>query len=179
MASLAPSQVDAVAVSTSDPAKTLARIAPWTKERYYQVRRRTRAPGTMSALTRRAKYVLTEWGPNSLSTQISRRMLSRELQRLGIRTDRLLLADHHHCHAVCAAYGSGPAVRVWDQGVPAIADVANTDVLALGAVDNVGLSSNVVTLVAALDNLGKGAAGQAVQNMNLMFGLEPGMGLRC
>jgi N-acetyl-gamma-glutamyl-phosphate reductase len=33
--------------------------------------------------------------------------------------------------------------------------------------------------VAALDNLGKGAAGQAVQNMNLMLGFDPGRGLRC
>ena len=34
-----------------------------------------------------------------------------------------------------------------------------------------------VLLVARLDNLGKGAAGQAVQNMNLMFGHERGEGL--
>ncbi len=33
-------------------------------------------------------------------------------------------------------------------------------------------------VVAAIDNLGKGAAGQAVQNMNLMFGLEETTGLR-
>lgn len=33
-------------------------------------------------------------------------------------------------------------------------------------------------LLALLDNLGKGASGQAVQNMNLMFGFEEGAGLR-
>jgi N-acetyl-gamma-glutamyl-phosphate reductase len=27
-------------------------------------------------------------------------------------------------------------------------------------------------VISALDNLGKGAAGQAVQNMNLMFGFD-------
>jgi N-acetyl-gamma-glutamyl-phosphate reductase len=32
-------------------------------------------------------------------------------------------------------------------------------------------------LVALLDNLGKGASGQAVQNMNLMLGLPEGTGL--
>ena len=32
-------------------------------------------------------------------------------------------------------------------------------------------------LVSALDNLVKGAAGQAVQNMNLMFGLDESTGL--
>ena len=34
-----------------------------------------------------------------------------------------------------------------------------------------------VTLIARLDNLGKGASGAAVQNMNLMLGLEEGAGL--
>ena len=32
-------------------------------------------------------------------------------------------------------------------------------------------------LVALLDNLGKGASGAAVQNLNLMFGLDEGVGL--
>ena len=36
-----------------------------------------------------------------------------------------------------------------------------------------------VTVVIALDNLGKGAAGQAVQNMNLMLGFELLRGIRC
>jgi N-acetyl-gamma-glutamyl-phosphate reductase len=34
-----------------------------------------------------------------------------------------------------------------------------------------------VRLVALLDNLGKGASGAAVQNLNLMLGLEEGAGL--
>ncbi len=39
-------------------------------------------------------------------------------------------------------------------------------------------ASGQLRLVAALDNLGKGAAGAAVQNMNLMAGLEETAGLR-
>ena len=35
-----------------------------------------------------------------------------------------------------------------------------------------------LAIVSAIDNLLKGAAGQAVQNMNLMFGLEEETGLR-
>jgi N-acetyl-gamma-glutamyl-phosphate reductase len=77
------------------------------------------------------------------------------------------------------AYATSPAVRVWDSGAPALADVVGTDLLALGAADNAGLGSAVVTVIAALDNLGKGAAGQAVQNMNLMVGFDQGVGLRC
>jgi N-acetyl-gamma-glutamyl-phosphate reductase len=33
-------------------------------------------------------------------------------------------------------------------------------------------------VVSCLDNLGKGAAGQAVQNFNWMFGYEEGCGLK-
>jgi len=32
-------------------------------------------------------------------------------------------------------------------------------------------------VVTAIDNLAKGASGQAIQNMNLMFGLAEGCGL--
>jgi N-acetyl-gamma-glutamyl-phosphate reductase len=36
---------------------------------------------------------------------------------------------------------------------------------------------NLVILISAIDNLVKGAAGQAVQNMNIMFGLAETSGL--
>ena len=36
---------------------------------------------------------------------------------------------------------------------------------------------DMVIVLAVLDNLVKGASGQAVQNMNVMFGLEEGSGL--
>ena len=38
--------------------------------------------------------------------------------------------------------------------------------------------TNRIIMMGAMDNLVKGAAGQAVQNMNLMFGLEEQMGLK-
>ena len=37
--------------------------------------------------------------------------------------------------------------------------------------------ANRMIMMGAIDNLVKGAAGQAVQNMNLMFGLEESEGL--
>ena len=40
-AGLTPDRIDAVAATTSDPAKTLGRLWPGSKERYYAVRRRT------------------------------------------------------------------------------------------------------------------------------------------
>ena len=75
------------------------------------------------------------------------------------------------------AYRASPLVRVCEQ-TPGLADVANSDELHLSAFDNAGLEQPTLTLVVALDNLGKGAAGQAVQNMNLMLGLTPDEGLR-
>jgi N-acetyl-gamma-glutamyl-phosphate reductase len=35
-----------------------------------------------------------------------------------------------------------------------------------------------LAVVSCLDNLGKGAAGQAVQNMNMMMGIAEATGLR-
>ena len=75
-------------------------------------------------------------------------------------------------------YGECGAIRVSDLA-PALADVADTDLLELSAFDNAGLRAPTVTVVAALDNLGKGAAGQAVQNMNLMLGFDALRGVRC
>lgn len=76
-------------------------------------------------------------------------------------------------------YADSGVVEVLTSGAPALRDVVDTDRLILSAIDNEGLAEPTVTLVVAFDNLGKGAAGQAVQNMNLMLGLEAEEGLRC
>jgi carbamoyltransferase len=106
-AGLSASQVDVVAASTTDPAKTLGRWFPSTKERYYQVRRRKAEPGALSRLTRSVKYRMTEWAPNALSRAASRLAVQRELGPLGLARARLDLHDHHACHALAAAHGSG------------------------------------------------------------------------
>ncbi len=76
-----------------------------------------------------------------------------------------------------AAYAGAPFVRVLDPGrLPATKAVLGSNFCDLGlAVD--GRTGRAVVL-AALDNLGKGAAGQAIQNLNLMFGLAETAGLR-
>lgn len=76
------------------------------------------------------------------------------------------------------AYENAETIHVIAEGVPALAEVVGTDRLALGVSENAGEPS-LLTVVAALDNLGKGAAGQAVHNMNLMLGFAPEEGLRC
>lgn len=65
------------------------------------------------------------------------------------------------------AYANEPFIRRYAPGqVPDIAAVAHTNFCDLGVVQN----GRRAVIVAAEDNLVKGAAGQAVQNLNLMFG---------
>ncbi|MBZ5515266.1 MAG: N-acetyl-gamma-glutamyl-phosphate reductase [Acidobacteriia bacterium] len=66
-------------------------------------------------------------------------------------------------------YARAPMVRVYDAGaMPEIQAVARTNYFDVGfALDP---ATNRLIVISALDNLAKGAAGQAVQNMNLMYG---------
>lgn len=75
------------------------------------------------------------------------------------------------------AYRDSPLVRVLpaDTGTVSIEADAGTDRLSLRVFGNV--ESGQARLVATLDNLGKGAAGAAVQNLNIMAGLDPVAGL--
>ncbi|MEO6236803.1 MAG: carbamoyltransferase C-terminal domain-containing protein [Vicinamibacterales bacterium] len=106
-ANLHPEQIHVVAATTSDPAKTLGRVWPGSKERYYAVRRRKIAPGPLSTLTRAVKYRMTEWAPGPLSRTISTAVLRRQLARRGLSTADFQLIDHHQAHAAAAAWSSG------------------------------------------------------------------------
>ncbi len=67
-------------------------------------------------------------------------------------------------------------VRVKDAGVlPETKHVAGSNFVDIGIVADERLQRAVV--VSALDNIFKGAAGQAVQNMNIMFGLDEKTGI--
>jgi carbamoyltransferase len=106
-AQLAPQQVDVVAATTCDPAKTLGRVWPGSKERYYNVRRRKTAPGPLAGLTRILKYRMTEWSPGLVSTAISTMILKRQIGHLGLGRADLQMVDHHVAHAAAAAWTSG------------------------------------------------------------------------
>jgi N-acetyl-gamma-glutamyl-phosphate reductase len=75
------------------------------------------------------------------------------------------------------AYGSSPVVRVLPEGVtPELSRVQGTDAAEIGVFADAATGTAIV--ICALDNLGKGAAGQAVQNANLALGLDETAGLR-
>ena len=75
-----------------------------------------------------------------------------------------------------AFYAERPLVRIWPSGaLPEVRHVAHTNFCDIGFV--LDRDARRLVVVSCLDNLGKGAAGQAVQNMNAMFGLEETEGL--
>ena len=100
-------EIDVVAATTSDPAKTLGRLWPGSKERYYAVRRRKTPPGPLAGVTRALKYRMTEWSPGPLSRMLSTRVLRRQLERHGLTRAELQIVDHHRAHAIAAAAASG------------------------------------------------------------------------
>lgn len=92
------------------------------------------------------------------------------LETIYVRTQRVakavdLLAVYEE------AYEGEPFVRLYAPGkVPDIRAVQRTNFCDIGFVFDG--DSQRATIVTTIDNLGKGAAGQAVQNMNLMLGFE-------
>ena len=73
-------------------------------------------------------------------------------------------------------YKDEPFIRVYDEGtLPEIKHVAGSNYVGIGIVVDERLNRAVI--VSCLDNLVKGAAGQAIQNMNIMCGFPEDMGL--
>lgn len=103
---------------------------------------------------------------------VSRGILSTIYVRLSRACGRDELLD-----ILQMAYAQAPLVRVYTDGrLPEIQAVAHTQFADVGvAVDP---AKRRAVIVSAIDNLGKGAAGQAVQNMNIMLGVPEDQGLR-
>ena len=79
--------------------------------------------------------------------------------------------------ALCEFYAGKPWVRVFGAArLPQIKFSLNTNYCDIGF--SLSPDGKRAVLVSCLDNLLKGAAGQAVQNMNLMFGLDEKAGLQ-
>jgi N-acetyl-gamma-glutamyl-phosphate reductase len=76
-----------------------------------------------------------------------------------------------------AAYVTSAAVRLLDDGVtPELSRIQGTDAAEVALFEDRATGRAIV--ICALDNLGKGAAGQAVQNANLALGFDETAGLR-
>jgi N-acetyl-gamma-glutamyl-phosphate reductase len=75
------------------------------------------------------------------------------------------------------AYRDSPLIGVasGDDALVRVEDDAGSDRLTVRVTGNA--DAGIAMLIATLDNLGKGAAGAAVQNLNIMAGLDPVAGL--
>ena len=75
-----------------------------------------------------------------------------------------------------AQYGDEPFIRLYEAGsIPDIHAVAHTSFCDIGVIADPATGRCVVA--SAIDNLGKGAASQAIQNMNLALGFDETAGL--
>ncbi len=73
-------------------------------------------------------------------------------------------------------YSGSPFIRICSEGrFPDTLHVRGTNYCDIGF--KLDLRNNRLILISAIDNLVKGAAGQAVQNMNIMLGLDETIGL--
>jgi N-acetyl-gamma-glutamyl-phosphate reductase len=72
-------------------------------------------------------------------------------------------------------YARAPFVRYSASAIPEIKNTAYTNFIDIGF--RIDEDNNRLIILSAIDNLVKGAAGQAVQNMNLMFGFGETEGL--
>jgi N-acetyl-gamma-glutamyl-phosphate reductase len=95
---------------------------------------------------------------------LDRGILSTIYVRVAPGTTEETLADVYS-----RAYAGATFVRLTGEALPEIKHVAHTNFCDIGwRVDSTGR----VILVSVIDNLVKGASGQAVQNMNVMLGLD-------
>jgi N-acetyl-gamma-glutamyl-phosphate reductase len=78
-----------------------------------------------------------------------------------------------------ATYDAEPCVQVMHGALPSLKDVVYRNRVAIGVAEVAGVRRPRLTVIAAIDNLVKGAAGQAIQNMNVMLGLPETAGLAC
>jgi len=95
----------------------------------------------------------------------------------GMLTTLHLCGQHPtRWHAILEqVFEDEPFVRILPEGIlPSTTSVAGSNRCDIGMVVT---GSDTAVVVSCLDNLIKGAAGQAVQNANLMFGLKESLGL--
>ena len=76
-------------------------------------------------------------------------------------------------------YKDSEFVRILDQTYPKLSQVDKTNncIISLFESSDKNETTNLV-IMSAIDNLMKGASGQAIQNMNIMFNLHETQGLK-
>ncbi len=103
---------------------------------------------------------------------MDRGILTTAYGKLAVRVETEVVAKIYQ-----KAYAGEPFVHVLDSGVlPNTKYVRGSNHCMLGV--KVNPRTNTFIMIAAIDNLVKGASGQAIQNMNIMFGFDETTGLK-
>jgi len=102
-----------------------------------------------------------------VSAPLSRGILVTSLVEVPATESASAIADLY-----AAAYDKEPFVRFVRDRLPEVAAVSGSNFAEVGfTLGEAGSGSRTLAVVSATDNLIKGGAGQAIQNMNLMLGL--------
>lgn len=121
---------------------------------------------------------LKEWAPELEAIQFSTSLIpvtrgifaTTYVKAKQPISDEELIAVYRNC------YDDKPFVRVQAVGVyPTLKQVVGSNYCDIGLAYNP--ATNMITIVTVIDNLGKGAAGQAIQNLNLLAGFPEVYGL--
>ena len=100
---------------------------------------------------------------------VARGILATVTVQLTEEIDQPLAIWHEH-------YAGERFIEITDQ-LPTLREVVHRNVVRITVRKTVGLRTPTLVLLSAIDNLMKGAAGQALQNANVSLGLPEGMGL--
>ena len=98
--------IDTIAITTTDLAKTLTRVFPGVKENYYQFRRRKIEKPKLVDQRRHFKYRLTEMNEKLFCRRITKWYYKKELKKMGFKDFKLYIVEHHHAHATAASFCS-------------------------------------------------------------------------
>lgn len=121
---------------------------------------------------------LKNWNSNVNAIQFSTTLIpvTRGIFMTTYATAKTTMSENELYDVYQNCYKNKPFVRVQPLGeFPSLKQVIGTNYCDIGISYNA--ESNKLMIITVIDNLIKGAAGQAIQNLNIMFGLEETTGL--
>ncbi len=111
-AGVKPTDIKHVAFSTTELTKTLERVVPGMRERYYLLRRRKVPRPRFEDFWHDLKYTLTGVGIVPGCNAVSSAWIARNLRHMGFADFKLHRVEHHTAHAATAAFTSGHGKRL-------------------------------------------------------------------
>lgn len=121
---------------------------------------------------------LKTWAPNLSAIQFSTTLIpvSRGIFLTAYAKLKQPISDEELVQLYQAHFEKSPFIRIQEVGeYPVLKQVIGSNYCDIGLAYN--KQTNMITIVTVIDNLGKGAAGQAIQNLNIFAGFDEKCGL--